>query len=459
MREMPDWTSRAGAEEHRGPPDGTVPLSVADLDRRLRRLVEEGVRQVWVQGEVSDLKTAPSGHVYFTLKDEREPARVSCVMFRGAAVAFARHLRLGGKVEVRGSASFYAQAGRLQLLVDAARPQGEGAREAALRELRARLQVEGLFAPEKKRPLPADPDIIGVVTSREGAAIHDIARVAFRRGGARILLAHASVQGAASPLEIVRAIDLLERVSGLSCLIVGRGGGGSDDLSAFDDERVVRRVARARVPVVSAVGHEVDTTLVDLAADVRASTPSQAAELIVRDAGALAERLASLRQRLVRAMHARLSEDARALERLSQGFHTGDALLDERRAFVDDLSERLAVAQRARLARGRQVSLALEARLGGQHPRAVLASRRARVAPLEARLVAAGRRVTGERRASIAKLAGTLDALSPLGVLSRGYALLVDPGGRALTRVAAVRVGEPFVVRLRDGTFRGRREP
>lgn len=443
----------------RAAPQGPVVLSVADLDRRLRRLVEDGVRNTWVVGEVGDLKSAASGHVYFTLKDEREPAIVSCVMYRTEALRFARHLRLGAKVEARGTATFYPPSGRLQLVVDAARPRGEGARDAALRELRARLQEEGLFAPSRKRSLPTDPRLVGVVTSREGAAIHDIARVAFRRGSVRILLAHASVQGDAAPLEIVRAIDKLERVPGLSCLVVGRGGGASDDLSAFNDERVVRRVAAARVPVVSAVGHEVDVTLVDLAADVRAATPSQAAELLVRETRSQVDRLASLDLRLRRAMRSRVVEDRIAHERLARVFADGRHLVDRRRTDVDDLFDRITTAVRAQLTQARRDLLSLEARRAARHPRAVLAERRAQLGPLLSRLVAAETKLVAGRRASVGRLVGSLDALSPLAVLSRGYALVTDVEGRALTQTAAVPPGSPFVVRLADGTFRGRRDP
>ncbi|HEX9298425.1 MAG TPA: exodeoxyribonuclease VII large subunit, partial [Polyangiaceae bacterium] len=251
--------------------------SVADLDRRLKRAVEGASIAVWVEGEVSNAKPAPSGHVYFCLKDEREDAIIECVMYRSAPVRARRLIVDGARVQLRGRATVWAPRGRLQFIGDVARPAGRGALLEALENLKNRLWAEGLFAPDRKRPLPSHPALIGVVTSASGAAIHDIAKVAFRRGGARIVLSATVVQGQNAAMRVIHALDRLERLPDLDVIIVGRGGGSSDDLMVFNEEAVVRRVAACRVPVVSAVGHEVDITLTDLAADARAATPSQAA--------------------------------------------------------------------------------------------------------------------------------------------------------------------------------------
>ena len=260
--------------------------SVADLDRRLKRAVESASLDIWVVGEVSGAKPAPSGHVYFCLKDEREDAIIDCVMYRSAPVR-ARFLIVdGARVQLRGRATVWAPRGRLQFVGDMARPAGRGALLEALENLKNKLLGEGLFHSDRKRPLPRHAHVIGVVTSASGAAIHDIAKVAFRRGGVRIVLSPASVQGQAAATQVIEAIDRLESVRDLDVIIVGRGGGSAEDFMVFNDEAVVRRVAGCRVPVVSAVGHEIDVTLTDLAADARAATPSQAAEMVVADSNA-----------------------------------------------------------------------------------------------------------------------------------------------------------------------------
>ena len=209
-------------------------ISVAELDRRLKRAVEAVTGREWVEGEIASLKLAPSGHAYFSLKDEREDAIVECVMYRMNAQRARRHLTDGARVQLFGRATLWAPRGRLQLVAESLRPAGRGALLEALEKLKARLLAEGLFAPEKKRPLPAEPRVVGVVTSAAGAAFHDIRTVAFRRGGVRLVLSPAVVQGEAAPESIVRAIDLLERYPGLDVMIVGRGGGSADRPAALD---------------------------------------------------------------------------------------------------------------------------------------------------------------------------------------------------------------------------------
>ena len=431
---------------------------MADLDRKLKRALESSAADLWVEGEVTSLKAAASGHLYFTLKDEREDASIECVMYRTSALRARRSLVDGARVQVRGKATLWAPRGRLQFMVDAARTAGRGALLEALEQLKLKLASEGLFAPERKRALPTDPRIIGVVTSANGAAIHDIAKVAFRRGGARILLAPALVQGADAPAQIVAAIDRLERVVGVDVLIVGRGGGASEDLAAFQDELVVRRVASCMVPVVSAVGHEIDVTLTDLAADVRAATPSQAAELVVPEGHQRERLLRELTGRLGRAMGQHLLESRVALERLRRGLGDPRAELGDRQQALDDLELRLQGAMQRGLAARRQGGLRLQARLSAQHPRAVVERVRGELQGLEARLRGEGRRTLEQRAARVALLAGRLQEMSPLTVLGRGYAIALGPDGKALRSAAEAPVGSSIQLRVHRGTLIARVE-
>jgi exodeoxyribonuclease VII large subunit len=426
-------------------------IGVAELDRRLRRAVEGATGREWVEGEVSSLKRAASGHVYFTLKDEREDAVVDCVMYRMQAGRARRHLSEGARLQVFGRATLWAPRGRLQLVCERARPAGRGALLEALERLKEKLAAEGLFAQERKRPLPAEPRVVGVVTSSAGAAFHDICTVALRRGSVRIVLSAAQVQGDGAAESIVSAIDLIERYPRLDVLIVGRGGGSNEDLMAFNDERVVRRVAASRVPVVSAVGHEIDFSLTDLAADVRAATPSEAAELVVADARARRETLARLQGALERAMHARLVEDRGAVERLKNDLADPRFLIVERQQELDELTSRLERTGRRDLGQRRGALETLHRRLSSRHPRAVLALARADLGPLSARLASAARARLGAAEHELGMRSAALHALSPLTVLGRGYAIATRDDGRALRRASDVRIGDPVQLKLHEG--------
>jgi exodeoxyribonuclease VII large subunit len=435
---------------------GAEIVSVAELDRRLRRAVEDASGDYWVEGEITSLKIAASGHAYFTLKDERDDAVIECVMYRFDAQRARRHLVDGARVQLWGRATLWAPRGRLQLVANFARPAGRGVLLEALEALKARLLAEGLFAPERKRPLPTDPSVVGVVTSAHGAAFHDIRTVAFRRGGVRLVLVPAVVQGEAAPESIVRALDLVERYPNLDVVILGRGGGSGEDLSAYNDERVVRRVAKMSVPVVSAVGHETDVALTDLVADVRAATPSQAAELVVPDRRARSVALARCRASLDRALRAYLALERSRLARLRAELGDPRFIVAERQRDLDELSVRL----ERRLERdfsARQGELAaLHGRLLARHPRAVLASARVRLGPLGVRLDAAMKRHVARQRARLADAATRLDALSPLAVLGRGYAIATDDGGRAVRDAAALAPGAAVSVRVARGRFGAR---
>jgi len=428
-------------------------ISAAELDRRLRRAVEFASVKFWIEGEVSSLKGAPSGHVYFCLKDEAEDAIIECVMYRSNALRARRILRDGARLQIIGQATVWAPRGRLQFVVNEARPAGRGALLEALEQLKEKLAAEGLFAQERKRPLPAEPRIIGVVTSKAGAAFHDIVSVAFRRGHVKIVLAPALVQGEDAPQTIVRALNQIERYPGLDVVIVGRGGGSGEDLMAFNDERVVRRVAQMRVPVVSAVGHEVDFSLTDLAADVRAATPSQAAELVVPETRPRAAALQRAHLAVTRAMRVRLLRYRTELDRARALLSDPRFTIAERQQERDELSGRLQKQTERLLLQRRSRTEILTRRLYARHPRAVLAHARAELGPLDIRLKNAMKRRLAGSGSALSDAAVRLDGLSPLSVLGRGYAIATRTDGRALRSARDVVVGDEIRIRLGSGSI------
>ncbi len=434
-------------------------FSVGALGRLLGRTLDRAFNEaVWVEGEVSGARPAPSGHVYFSLKDEEEDASLDVVLYRTNVTPRTRALvKDGARVRVRGKPAYWSPRGRLQFVGDRLEPTGKGALLEALEKLKQKLAAEGLFAPEKKRPLPHEPRIVGVVTSSAGAVIHDICKVAFRRGGAHVLLAPAQVQGAFAAESVRRALEQLQRVEGVDVIIVGRGGGSQDDLLAFHDEALVRAVAACRVPVVSAVGHEVDVTLVDFAADARAATPSQAAEMVVPDRAARRRLLDERSMRLRRAMHARLVEERAKSERLTRAFGDPRLLIAGAQQRVDDQRTRLERATTRRLTQHRERQRQLSARLVAAHPRERLARDEAKLLKVAGRLVELVERRVTARRATLAELGGRLDAMSPLKVLARGYAIATHDG-RAVRDASEIAPGARVTVRVARGGFDARVE-
>lgn len=430
-------------------------ITVGELDRRLRRAVEVASDDFWIEGEVASLKRAPSGHVYFTLKDEREDAVIDCVMYRFDAQRARRVLVEGARLQLKGRATVWAPRGRLQLVGTLARMAGRGELLLALEKLKQQLAKEGLFDPARKRALPTAPRIVGVVTSGVGAAFHDIRTVAFRRGGLRLVLAPALVQGESAAASIVAALDLLERYPGLDALIVGRGGGSGEDLMAFNDERVVRRIARCSVPVVSAVGHETDVTLTDLAADVRAATPSQAAELLVPDHSAQREALVRCERHLLRAQLSFLAAQHALLSRVTRRVTDPRFVIASRQQELDELAERMAQVTRQRLVRGRRAQNELLQRLAHRHPERVLSRAREKRGQLAGRLAAAQRFELGQRRRAFATRVAQLHALSPLAVLGRGYAIALKADLPVLSS-QELAPGDQVHVRVAHGAFRAR---
>jgi len=432
-------------------------LSVFELAQGLKRTVESATAGVWVEGEVGRLTRPQSGHLYFTLKDETRDAAIDCVMYKREAMRFGRSLSEGTRVQLRGKASFYPPRGRLQWIAEVARPAGRGALLEALEKLKKRLVAEGLTDPANKRPLPSDPRVVGVVTSETGAAFYDICTVAARRGPVRLLLSPALVQGDLAPQSLIEALERLEAAKP-DVIIFGRGGGSQEDLMAFNDEAVVRRVAQSSVPIVSAVGHEIDTSLCDLVADVRAATPSQAAELVVPDAQERRARLQGGQKQLRRAIGARMALRQHLLDRSRNLLGDprfilaeGQQDLDEMRLRLSRLGSRLAVHRRDQLEQSRR-------RLYSRHPRAVLANARSELRPLSMRLDAALRRRLAASHAALSESGRSLSALSPLSILGRGYALATGPDGVAIRDAESLTIGSEVEVRVCRGSFAARVE-
>lgn len=459
-------------------PEAIQVISVADLARRLKRSVESQTGSEWVEGEIVNFKPAASGHVYFSLKDQREEACLDCVMYRLDALRARKHLFDGARVQTFGRATLWAPRGRLQFVIARVRPVGLGSQLEQLERLKAKLKAEGLFERERKRPLPVAPRYVGVITSPQGAALHDIRTVAFRRGPVTLVLAPALVQGEFAPESLLRALDRIERDPRIEVVIIGRGGGASEDLMAFNDERVVRRVASLRVPCVSAVGHEVDTSLTDLVADRRAATPSEAAELVVPDVKERISRLGLLARRLARAMRGRLLEDAAAQKALRARLSDPRFVIAQHQQDLDEHRLRAERALRWRLGSLGAARKVLDRRLLSRHPRLGVLAARAALDPLAARLGGAMERrleraavrvqptprrlasaARGRLRAERARLESSiarLAALSPLTVLARGYSIALDERGRAISRADAVAVGANITLRLHEGALAAR---
>lgn len=440
------------------PPEPPRALTVAELDRAIKGALDGAFTTgVIVEGEVTGARPAPSGHLYFGLKDEVEDASVDVVVYRSNVTPRMRALCVdGARVRLRGRPTFWAPRGKLQLVADRMEAAGKGALLEALEKLKAKLAAEGLFAAERKRPLPAEPRVVGVVTSPSGAAIHDVCRVAFRRGGARILLAAAQVQGAGAGDTIVRALAMLQRVGEVDVIVIGRGGGSADDLGAFNEEAVVRAVAGCRVPVVSAVGHEVDVTLVDFASDARAATPSQAAEMVVPDRAARRELLRRTQLHLAKAMKARLTENEVVLARMARRLGDPRLVIAAHQQSLDDRTARLATSVRALVARRRDGLARANHKLATLHPRTVLSRERAELTRWSHRLSTVWTASFERRRAALQRAGVRLDALSPLKVLARGYAIATTSDGRAVRSASDVTAGATLHVRVRAARLEAR---
>lgn len=397
------WTERFRSAE------GQV-LSVRDLTRLVKELLDQEplLSGLWVQGEISNFKHHTSGHMYFTLKDS--VSQVRCVMFRSAAQRLRFRPENGMQVLAFGSVTVYERDGVYQLYCQAMEPAGVGALYLQYEQLKARLAAEGLFDEALKRPLPLLPRKVGVVTALTGAAIRDIVTISRRRyPGIHLVIAPALVQGDEAPASLIRALDLVAQVPGVDVVIIGRGGGSLEDLWAFNDEGLARAIRTCPVPVVSAVGHETDFTIADFAADLRAPTPSAAAELVVPSRAELAGAVEGLKQRMI------------TLTR---------RLLEQKRLRLKALAQRPVL----------------------ERPQGRLLQDRQRLDELTRRLSFAAGQFVGSRRRELSGLAGRLDALSPLAVLGRGYSITRRASdGRVVKEAQEVAVGEHVIVLLHQG--------
>lgn len=402
----------------------------SELNREVRLHLEAGFPRLWVEGEISNLARPPSGHLYFTLKDDR--AQLSVTLFRSHARNLAFRPENGKQVQVRGRLGLYEARGQFQLVADSMEAAGEGQLRAAFEALKRRLEKEGLFHPDRKRPLPALPRRIAVITSPSGAVIRDILNVLARRWPlAAVRLYPVPVQGEEAAPAIVRALAAADAQGWAEAVILGRGGGSLEDLWPFNEESVARAIHAAGVPVVSAVGHETDTSISDFVADLRAPTPSAAAELLTPDRNQLSRRFEEAERNLVRRTQARLQGLAQRLDELAE------------RVRGQDPNRRLAVQRQQIEALDRRARVAL---------RRQLAQKNAALPPLHGRLLSQLADLLPRRRERLGALARTLHAVSPLPTLERGYSVTLHAdSGQPVRTVEALEVGATLETVLADG--------
>ena len=433
-------------------------LSVAELTRAIRGTLETKFGAVWVQGEVSNYKLHPSGHQYFTLKDQR--AAISCVVFRNTLPPSAKPISDGAQVQVYGQITVFEARGQYQLSVQIIQPRGLGILQAKFEALKRKLEAEGLFEPARKRPLPKFPRRIGIVTSPSGAAIRDMLNVLKRRAPAlQVLISPVRVQGTGAASEIAVALRELTRPNEqwepLDLVVITRGGGSIEDLWEFNEEIVARAIYDSPIPVVSAVGHEIDFTIADFVADLRAPTPSAAAELIVPDAGELLRRVAELASCLERNLRSFISQSRTRLRFLSER-----TLVREPATRLRDAQQRVDLAREAlgrmlgRFVPDARAKLATHLRaLHSHNPARELANSRRKLDELERRFSAAPSRLVQVQRQRFTKAEAMLRVLGPDATLRRGYSITTDASGTVISSITQVRIGKRVRTRLADGSF------
>lgn len=428
----------------------TRPASVEQLVVAANRCLESEFPLLWVQGEISTLRQPSSGHIYFTLKDDR--AAIPVAMWRSSVRRLKMRLEEGLAVNVRGRLGIYAAQGKFQLYAENVEPTGRGDRMAALERLKAKLRAEGLFDEERKRALPKWPRSVAVITSATGAAFSDIRKVIARRCPTSILLIPAVVQGQEAVPTLIEALQRAQAQKEVEVIIIGRGGGSVEDLWCFNDEALVRAIADCAIPVVSAVGHEIDITLADLAADCRAATPSQAGELVVPEYDRVAQRLGDLRQRLAMGLERRVIDRGHDLGRMQRALaRQGRALVALQRDRLAQLQERM-LRDITRLAPPRREALQkIERRLLALHPRRGIARDREALVALEHQLATKMREQMVQAQRRWSQAAAKLDMLSPLQVLGRGYSIVLDDKGQAIRSADELRVDQSLEIRFAKG--------
>jgi exodeoxyribonuclease VII large subunit len=425
-------------------------LSVSELNRQARHLLESSFMQVWVEGELSGLSRPSSGHWYFSLKDRK--CQVRCAMFRGMNQRIRTPPKEGDQVRIRGKVTLYENRGDFQIIVEHVEPAGLGALQQAFEELKRKLLAEGLFEQASKKPLPSLPRHIGVVTSPTGAAIHDILTVLARRCPAiPVTLYPTAVQGKAATADIVRAIEAAQNHGVADVLIIGRGGGSLEDLWCFNEEAVARAIAACRIPTVSAVGHEVDVTIADFVADLRAPTPSAAAEKISPDQSDWLKQLRDREFRLSNAMGLALKRLSTQLGHLSARLRDPRRELLEKAQRMDELELRLRKAIRQRLTTVGVRNDHLRQRLVMQSPHRQLSDSQDALRRVSERLVSVMQQDLKQRRDNLEHAAQTLNVVSPLATLGRGYSIVRDNNGNILRDASNVNPGDTISARVARG--------
>jgi exodeoxyribonuclease VII large subunit len=428
--------------------------TVRDLVATVRTHIEREYSDTWVEGEISNFRAHDSGHLYFTLKDEN--AQIRAVMFRSQARLLRFRPENGMQVVLRGRVTIYEDRGELQISAEYLEPKGAGALQIAFEQLKAKLEAEGLFEADRRKPIPTLPRRIGIVTSPQAAALRDILNILQRRHHtASVLIFPAQVQGEAAPVEVSAGVRYFNKARNVDVIIVARGGGSAEDLAAFNDEALARAVVASEIPIISAVGHETDFTIVDFVADLRAPTPSAAAELVIRSRQEVEEQAEGLRERLVRAVRYHLLMGRQALTELAQHGAFGRMMdaINQRQQKLDDLLHRLERAERQMLEQHRRRWEVAAAAVRHYDVRRMLAGIRQELDARVAAIVAATRTRLLQGRSRLDQLSGQLEALSPLAILERGYALVFDSSGRLLKDSAQVKTGDEISARLARGTL------
>lgn len=432
------------------------PLSISQLNLDAQGLLESSFPLIWLQGELSNFSRPASGHWYFSLKDSR--AQINGAMFRNRNRLLDFAPQNGQQVLVRAKVTLYVPRGNFQIVVEHMEPAGQGALKAQFDALKAQLQSEGLFAQDRKQALPAWPSQIGVITSPSGAAIRDILQVLQRRcPSIPVVIYPAAVQGAEAPAQLRQALELAVTRNECDVLIIGRGGGSLEDLWAFNDEALARAVAECPIPIVSAVGHEVDTGLTDFAADLRAPTPSAAAELVSPDLSVVSQRLAGLHRRLRWVMAQQLRTPQERLRHLSQRLRSPRQHLEQSSQRLDELHNRLQrqMQHRLTLLQGRlQPS---QQRLARLSPERLLLDRQQQLTALNKRLPQPIQRQIQQQQLQLAGLSKRLQTASPLETLARGYSITFK-GDEAVRSVKQLQAGDTLTTRLADGAVTARVE-
>ena len=434
-------------------------FTVTRLNSAVRMILEQDLGLVWLTGELSNLAMPSSGHWYFSLKDIS--AQVRCAMFKGNNRRVPFRPQDGMQVLVQARVSLYEPRGDYQLIIESMQPAGDGMLALRFEELKRRLGAEGLFDEGRKRPLPREPRAVGLVTSATGAALHDMLTVLGRRApDLPVFIYPTQVQGSAAIGQIVAAIALANRRAEVDVLIVGRGGGSLEDLWCFNEEAVARAIAHSTIPVVSAVGHEVDVTISDFAADLRAPTPSAAAELVAPDRSARAQRLVHLKQRLVQAISRRQTAARHGFALLQKRLDHQDPKrrLEQQSQRLDELSGRLQQLLNLRLHQGERRLANLELRLQARSPEKLLAAGKRRHQLAQERLHTLMNKRQDLAAHRLAMLSARLDGISPLATLGRGYSITRTPNGEVIRRAAQVSPGQQLVTTLAEGALRVRVE-